>query len=98
MTPQAVMEVRGDGFVRVCAYCPDKVAADAWVADRGLQATRSICRECAPLVASEVIFDAGVRRAAPLSGLPEIAARVTALSEPSRIVAFSCRMGSRRSA
>lgn len=84
--PSAVMRLRGDGFVDVCAWCPDKLDADAWARAHGLTVSRGICKTCAPKLATEVIFDAGERCAAPdLTGSAE---RGTASGVPSCVVVF----------
>ncbi len=93
MIPSAVMLVRGDGFVDVCAWCAGKAEAEAWVAAQGMRASHGICTPCRPKVAGpDVIFEAGERCATPDSAS---AGRGTASGVPSRLVAFSCRRGGR---
>lgn len=54
MKPHAVIEVRPDKFARVCAWCPDKVAADAWCESRGYDVSHTLCGECAEKQKQEI--------------------------------------------
>lgn len=78
-------------LVEICAWCPDKPETVARVVARGQRPSGGICPACKARLCSEVIFEAGERRAAPDS------ARETAPGEPSRLVEFSCRLGGRAS-
>lgn len=94
LRPRAVIRVDGP-LAYICAWCPDKPAADVWAADRGLMASHGICQACKRSVATEVIFEAGERRVAhdPAQGPQATSARETAPDQPSRLVVFSCRLG-----
>jgi len=46
MRPHAVLEVRPDKVARVCAWCPDKVAADEWCEGRGYEVSHGMCDAC----------------------------------------------------
>lgn len=90
LRPRAVMRIEG-GFAHICAWCADKPAADVWAAEQGLRPSHGICQACMPQLASDVIFEAGERCGAPDAA--ESAERGTASAAPSRLVAFSCRLG-----
>lgn len=92
LTPQAVIRIEPPIAV-ICAWCPDNADADEWAAGRGLIVTHGICPTCRPAVATEVIFEAGERCAAP--GETSLAAASTSTVAPSRLV-FSCRIGGPR--
>lgn len=93
LRPRAVMRVEG-GFAHICAWCSDKPDADAWAEARGLQPSHGLCPACQPKLASEVIFEAGERCAAPEE--QSFAAASAPFGAPSCLVAFSCRMGGGR--
>lgn len=93
LRPFAVMRIEGE-FAHICAWCPDKVDADAWASARGLKASHGICKACEPKLCTDVEFEAGERCVAPDSELERgAAARGTATDGPPRLVKFSCRLG-----
>lgn len=46
MRPRAVLGVRPDKVARVCAWCPDKDAADEWAESRGYEISHGMCDAC----------------------------------------------------
>lgn len=91
LRPRAVMRIEGE-FAHVCAWCPDKLDADAWVVAQGLRASHGICGACEPKLCTDVDFEAGERCVAPNPDACQgSAARGTASAAPARLVKFSCR-------
>lgn len=90
LRPHAVMCVEGE-VARICAWCPDKLDADAWAEARGLLTSHGICEACKAQLCTDVVFEAGERCAAP--GETSLAAVSTPTGAPARLVVFSCRRG-----
>lgn len=54
--PRALLFVNNkDTFAGVCAWCPDKQAADAWCERSGFIVTHTICPTCRALFNDEAI-------------------------------------------
>lgn len=62
LPPPAIMEMKGNDTLVICAWCSTKEAADAWGKARGYTLSHSICPVCKPvhfpeLAASEKAFE-----------------------------------------
>jgi protein-L-isoaspartate O-methyltransferase len=81
--PKAWMGIseREPGTVRICSYCPDKVAAETLAHIRGLQTTHGICPDCEQMLLlreRQVAHDVTAESFAPLHGQKFLHARIVA--------------------